>query len=88
MVSQVSEPPLNRKKEAMSTDPQPVPTDSAKKEAGRTEETEDRKASLCYSSERLWCSTLSSVFNWVFCYNFCKSAPCFSKFVVILGQSN
>lgn len=46
----MSEPPLNRNKEAMSTDPQPIPTDSAKKEAGGTEGTEDLNVSLCYSS--------------------------------------
>lgn len=45
----MSEPPLNRNKEAMSTDPQPIPTDSAKKEAGGIEGTEDLNVSLCYS---------------------------------------
>lgn len=44
--SQVSELPLNRNKEAMSTDPEPTPTDSAKKEAGQTEEPEDLHVSL------------------------------------------
>ncbi len=44
--SQVSEPPLNRNKEAASTDPQPIPIDSAKKEAGGTEETGNLNVSL------------------------------------------
>lgn len=49
--SQVLEPPLNRNKEAKSTDPQPIPTDSAKKEARVTEEPQDLNVSLCKSSD-------------------------------------
>lgn len=44
--SKVSGPLLNRNKEAISTDPQPIPTDSAKKERGATEETADLNVSV------------------------------------------
>lgn len=48
---QVSEPPLNRNKEAMSTDPQPIPKDSAKKGAGGTEGVDSLNVSLCQSTD-------------------------------------
>ena len=47
----MSEPPLNRNKEAMSADPQSIHTDSTKKGAGGTEETEDLSVCLRHSGD-------------------------------------
>lgn len=88
----MSEPPLNRNKEAMSTDPQPIQTDSTKKGAGGTEETEDLSVCLCHSTDTaygLQCfhqSFTRNILNELqpyFIYNiyltyipFCKSVSC------------